>query len=77
MKKNNERKKKMTIAQTVKEGSLSFLEIIKKADHVAVDTDQDWDEQKTVFTFADGSKLEAQYPNIKVKEPAEVADKKS
>lgn len=53
----------MTIAQTLKDSDIPFIEIVEQADKIAVDADQEWEQQQTIFKFADGSQLKAKYPD--------------
>lgn len=56
----------MTIAQEIKGLEVTFVEALEKADKIAVDADQDWEEQTTIFKFSDGSQLKAKYPDLTV-----------
>lgn len=60
----------MTIAQVFQksqENGIPYIEIVERADEVAVEADQDWDLQQTTFKFVDGSQLRATAPSsIKV-----------
>lgn len=56
----------MTIAQKIKDSNGSFADKIAEADKVAVDADQEWELQQTIFKFKDGSQLKAKYPDINV-----------
>lgn len=56
----------MTIAQKIKDSAGSFAEKLEEADKIAVDADQEWEQQTTTFKFADGSQLKASYPDITV-----------
>lgn len=53
----------MTIAQTFKDSNIPFGEVLEQADKIAVDADQEWENQQTTFKFADGSQLKAKYPD--------------
>lgn len=56
----------MTIAQEIKGLQISFAAALEKADKIAVDADQDWENHTTVFQFSDGSKLKATFPELTV-----------
>ena len=49
--------KNLTIAQSLKIANNSVSEKLKIADELAIDADQNWDEESTVFTFEDNSQL--------------------
>lgn len=57
----------MTIATKIAEDFNSdFAGGLEKADKLAEDRDQDWDNEATTFTFEDGSKLRCSYPTLEV-----------
>ena len=56
----------MTIAQEIKGLQVSFAEALEKADKIAVDADQDWENHTTIFQFSDGSQLKAKFPDLTV-----------
>lgn len=56
----------MNIANQIKNNFSSFAQALEQADKVAVDAEQDWENSTTVFIFSDGSRLQANYPDMKV-----------
>ena len=56
----------MSIAEQIKQSDSDFLRVVENADTVAIDADQDWENQATTFVFSDGSKLKAQFPELTV-----------
>lgn len=56
----------MTIADEIKDSYSNFSRVLAVADKLAVDADQDWENNETVFKFKDGSQLKAKYPDLTV-----------
>ena len=56
----------MTIATQVKNNYSNFANALVHAEQIAVDAEQDWENQTTIFVFSDGSRLKAVYPEITV-----------
>jgi hypothetical protein len=56
----------MNTALTIKENFKDFASATNEADKLAIDKDQDWDNETTVFIFEDGSKLKSCYPEVEV-----------
>lgn len=51
-----------TIAEQIAAEFKSFADASNVADRLAVSKDQDWENETTISTFADGSKLSQCYP---------------
>lgn len=60
------KEKKMSVAQKIKELNSGFAAALEYADSIAVEADQDWENEVTIFSFEDGSKLKASYPDLTV-----------
>lgn len=56
----------MNIAEQIKQSDSDFLRVVENADKIAIDADQDWENQETTFVFSDGSKLKAKFPEFTV-----------
>lgn len=55
-----------TAAQQIAARFADYDDATNEADRIAMRTDQDWENETTVFTFADGSQLKACHPFIEV-----------
>lgn len=55
-----------TIAEDIKQKYSAFEKAVEFADNIAIDAEQDWENQQTIFKFKDGSQLLAKYPELKV-----------
>lgn len=47
----------MTIAQSILDTCANLTDALLAADEIAIDRDQNWETETTVFTFSDDSKL--------------------
>lgn len=57
-----------TTAQQLKAECKSAADVMKRAEQMRADADQDWDNETTTYTFEDGSKLEVSGPLFDVVE---------
>ena len=58
----------MTIAQQIATMAGGYAAKLNEADRLAVDRDQDWENESTLFTFADGSKARGSAVAVDVEE---------
>ena len=57
-----------TIAQQLKSECKSAADVMERADQMRAESDQDWDNETTTYTFDDGSKLVVSGPSFDVAE---------
>jgi hypothetical protein len=57
---------KMTVAETMVKNAMNVNEFMSVSDHLAVDIQQDWENERTIYTYKDGSKAQAQNSEFEV-----------
>ena len=57
-----------TIAQQLKAECKSASDVMERAERMRADADQDWENETTIYTFEDGSKLVVSGPSFDVAE---------
>lgn len=62
------RTKMSTIAQKINEECSSAADVMERSEIIGADTDQDWENETTTYTFDDGSKIVVSGPSFEVLE---------